>query len=385
MENKALKKSSYLPYLDGLRAIAALYVVRHHIFLQFKFNYSGFNSIQSWSASIFFYGHYAVNFFIVLSGFCLTIPLIKADKFALSNGIITFYSRRFKRIILPYFFALLFSLLLIATLIGKKTGTHWDVSIPVSMGDIVTHLLLIQDLFSNTAAKINHAMWSISVEFRIYLLFPFLLFVWRKLGPMYALLTSILISIIIFILVNFFNNFLFTKIDDELDGINPYIILFALGMLAAHISFSTQTFIIRSIVPWLLLSFLLLVISRVLLNFPYFTPLHYSFLLDDVLFGCVSFCFLIGVCHEKGRFLQKVLSYKPLVFTGNFAYSIYLIHAPLIQVIWQYVIHPFNLTQLCAYYTLIIVGLPTIIGISYLFYLAFERPFLNNKNRPKTI
>jgi len=120
----------------------------------------------------FFYGHFAVNFFIVLSGFCLTIPLVKHNNFNLKGGAIVFYRKRIKRIVIPYYIALAFSMILIMGVIGVQTGRHWDVSLPVTGKDIITHLLLIQDVFSDTMFKINHALWTISVEFRIYLFFP---------------------------------------------------------------------------------------------------------------------------------------------------------------------------------------------------------------------
>ena len=69
------------------------------------------------------------------------------------------------------------------------------------------------------------------------------------------------------------------------------------------------------------------------------------------------------------------------MFVGTFAYSMYLIHAPLLQVLWQTLFVPLHarpLMLLAAYW---LVGTPLIVGCAYLFFLAFERPFLNTRRK----
>jgi peptidoglycan/LPS O-acetylase OafA/YrhL len=113
----------------------------------------------------------AVALFIVLSGFCLMLPVVRHGA-EIQGGAWQFFKRRARRILPPYYFALAISLLLIWTVIGQKTNTHWDASLPADGKAIWTHLLLLQDVFQDTSARINHVMWSISVEWRIYFLFP---------------------------------------------------------------------------------------------------------------------------------------------------------------------------------------------------------------------
>ncbi|MBD0258097.1 MAG: acyltransferase family protein [Cytophagales bacterium] len=57
---------THLRYLDGLRAAAALFVVLHHAWLE---------AGQAYQVL----GHYAVGLFIVLSGFCLMLPVVRGD------------------------------------------------------------------------------------------------------------------------------------------------------------------------------------------------------------------------------------------------------------------------------------------------------------------
>jgi peptidoglycan/LPS O-acetylase OafA/YrhL len=387
MEPKSIKDTVYLPYLDGLRAIAAIYVILHHTVYQFHFNYQALTTVEKYSIICFFQGHFAVNFFIVLSGFCLTIPLIRKKSFTLNGGAFLFYKKRIKRIVIPYYFALGLSLLLIAFVIGLKTGRQWDSSLPVSSRDIITHLLLVQDVFSNSMFKISHPLWTISVEFRIYLFFPLLLWIWRKFGAWLTLLSTVLISAVILVVATFTNRLFNLGIEQGLDGVNPYIILFSLGMLAAHISLSTDTLAlkIRTKFPWLIACIVLLGLVLVLQRWMMHVNWPYSFEFLDVLFGFWSLTLLILINGDKIPLLKRVLSLRPLVGVGMFSYSIYLIHAPLIQVIWQYAIMPFKLTEIASYYLMVLIGTPLIIVVSYLFYLAFEKPFMNHKKKFKKL
>src|SRR5436853_35532 len=70
-----------------------------------------------------YFGHFGVVVFIVLSGFCLMLPVVRGDG-TLRGGIAAFFKRRTLRIVPPYYVAIGLSLLLIVTLIGNQTGTH---------------------------------------------------------------------------------------------------------------------------------------------------------------------------------------------------------------------------------------------------------------------
>lgn len=168
MQSNEIGKKSFIPFIDGLRAVAAMYVVLCHMAMQFSFDFVTMSRLQRYTIYPFLYGHYAVNFFIVISGYSLSITMAKTGKYELKETVLSFYKKRFKRIVVPYFAALAISIILIKTMIGAQTGTHWDISLPLTYAGIITHLLLVHDLLNSTMFKINHAFWSISVEYRIY-------------------------------------------------------------------------------------------------------------------------------------------------------------------------------------------------------------------------
>src|SRR6185436_20177965 len=115
-----------------------------------------------------------VDVFIVISGFCLFLPVVKAGV-ELRHGALSFFKRRAFRILPPYYASFGASMLALwlvgqsAQFTGKNAPTVWH------------HLLLVHDALSPFA--VNSALWSIAVEFHIYLLFPLLVIGWRRFGP----------------------------------------------------------------------------------------------------------------------------------------------------------------------------------------------------------
>src|SRR5437764_4213800 len=107
----------WLAGLDGLRGLAALYVVVNHVFLRAFPGYP-VNHAPFW-AGWFIYGRFAVVVFIVLSGFSLALS--PARHGWRLGGLSPFARRRARRILPAYWAALAFSLA-IAWLITPPPG-----------------------------------------------------------------------------------------------------------------------------------------------------------------------------------------------------------------------------------------------------------------------
>ncbi|GAB3895591.1 acyltransferase family protein [Spirosoma agri] len=372
-ESTAVSQDGHLRFLDGLRAVAAVFVVIHHqqqplptgdkpLLLQLLYRF-------------FFHGHYAVDLFIVLSGFCLMLPALRNNNQLVSNSPLLFFRKRAQRILPPYFLAMALSLLLISTVIGQKTGTRWDASIPVLPFDLFTHVLMIHDIFTSTAPKINGVFWSIAVEWRIYLVFPLLLLLWRRLGGFTTTLLTTTLSLLVWHVLSVMQ---LPDINLTQWGLCPhYLGLFTMGMMAAYIAYSPSPLcaVIQKKTPWLLLTTVFGVSILLATRFDTLLPWVYT----DVLVGLGSVCLLVAL--KTGRFgrLKAWLSWQPLVLIGTFSYSIYLIHMPILQVIQQYLIFPLNLDALGTTLYLLFIGTALVICLSYLFYLLAERPFIPKK------
>ncbi|UOQ70111.1 acyltransferase family protein [Hymenobacter cellulosilyticus] len=374
----------HLAYLDGLRGLTALYVVLHHALTQINGTFTAATVPAGSIASIpvkaftFLFGHgrLAVDMFIVISGFCLMLPIVR-NKGHMKVGPREFFAKRAKRILPPYYLALAFSMLLIYTVIGEQTGTHWDIAIPVTSTDIVTHLLLLQDLFYSTCYKINHVFWSISVEWRIYFAFPLLVYIWRRLGALRTTALTVGSGLLLYGLTVLLAGF-------DQTGLNPvsisadYLGLFAIGMLAAELSFTQQESMIswRNRIPLNLILLVTPVATLVLQRLNTNGNNHAFVVLSDLLMGLFSAGLLLAVSTGRMATTHRYLSWRPLVLIGTFAYSLYLVHAPLLQVFSKYVAIPLNLAPLPSILLFVFVATPLITACCYLFYLVAERPFI---------
>lgn len=131
LHSQTVSNSTHLSWLDQIRGIAALYVACHHAVRQVIITGEHahdplYRLIQLATG----FGHYAVDIFIVLSGYCLMLPLIRKQHF---GSILNFYIRRTVRIVLPYYGALFVTLILIYFVMGEMRGSVWaESALPVT-------------------------------------------------------------------------------------------------------------------------------------------------------------------------------------------------------------------------------------------------------------
>src|ERR1700761_1299292 len=174
-----------LPGLDGLRGLAALYVVVNHVFLRTFPGYPADNA-PFW-AGWFIYGRFAVLVFIVLSGFSLALS--PARHGWRLDGIAAYARRRARRILPPYWAALAFSLL-VAWLVVPQPFR----GVPDLMSVLVNGLLGQNIVGAPTP---NAAFWSIAVEAQLYILLPLLLLLVRKRGAAAMVATVTLVVAVV--------------------------------------------------------------------------------------------------------------------------------------------------------------------------------------------
>ena len=377
----------HLGYLDGLRAVAMLWVLLGHAG-QPAFDPGGrLGDTPHWlrlPIRFLMTGHYAVDIFIALSGFCLALPAVSSGR--LRGSAMDFFRKRARRILPPYYFSLLFAIA-VSALAAQIFGGRWDQGITLWGG--ITHLFLVHDLFPSTATQINGVLWSVSVEWRIYFLFPLLLLLWRKIGIGAATLAAVAGS---YLLYRVMQHTPFLVMSDDGIGSCPHFIgLFAMGAGGAFLTFSKQLspglIRLRNILssPWAGAILLLAVLAV--------TGLAWSTPHSDLLKKAASVAspymprdFLVGVWAVSmmvaaGRFPNqralRFLSARPLVFLGTFAYSTYLVHKPILNFLGQ-VLEPLKANRPFELFLIeLTAGSALVFGISYLFHLAFERPFMS--------
>ena len=182
-----------LKFLDGLRGLAALYIVLYHA--------AGDDPPPEPSlrflAWFLQFGHYAVGVFIVLSGFCLMLPVVRSADKRLRDGFSGYLKRRMRRILPAYYGVLTITIACIAFVLLQEpilSGEEAEV-LNLSPGTILSHLLMVHNLRESWAQALDPPMWTVALECQIYLLFPLLLLpIWRRFGIVAAIVCGLAIG-----------------------------------------------------------------------------------------------------------------------------------------------------------------------------------------------
>lgn len=368
-------------FLDGLRGLSALFVAMYHCQL---FTGPGFTRGQlpkfAQPISAFLgLGHFSVAVFIVLSGFSLTIPIALTGSQTFSSGFRVYIQRRARRILGPYYFALVIFIVLIfaVPILQMQSGTAWDSKIPLTGGAIISHLLLIHNFSSAWILKINGPMWSVATEWQIYFFFPLLLFIWRKMNLFVSVGASFAISILLVVVFR------------PLMEAHPwYLGLFALGMAGAALMFdpffqSSRIKAFLSSKAFFNSASLVFVLGMTVLVFrdpnqilsETFVGVYISILLMRM-----SLLELDNVPSAGKPFILRALQSRFAVFLGLFSYSIYLIHSPVLGLINLLTLGiPMNIAVRALF--MMTLALPAAVAISYLFYILVEKKFALSRKK----
>jgi len=334
-------KRLHLPFLDGVRAIAALYIfVIHAVQVQFPLY------ADQWFSFPMLWGKEAVATFITLSGFCLGLQLVKRQNFW------TYIGRRSTRLLPPYFAALAVLCCLYVWRVGA-----------VPFGFLLPNLLLINEL-SGAASLLTGAavFWSVGIEYRIYWLLPIMSTCFCRAGYWGLGLSAIalyLLSALILIALHL------------PDGSTWFIISFAMGVAAS------QALLIklpnRVIALTLLVSCFPLKLQSLTTDF-----LLASRISSELLFsGVISVLLLAGarlLAKEKSNSYLALLSHPLLGWVAEWSYSLYLLHYGLLR----YTKFLLDGYQIKDWDAIALQTIPVLL-CCWLFSQVFERPFLRAK------
>jgi peptidoglycan/LPS O-acetylase OafA/YrhL len=347
--------------LDGIRGLAALYVVLYHIFLRAWPGYPGASHAPFWAAWMS-YGRGAVALFIVLSGFSLGLgPARSGWRLA---SIVTYARRRAWRILPPYWAALGFSLVMTWYVLAQP---GWAVPNGKS---VVVYGLLVQDVFA--AGSPNRAFWSIAIEAQLYVLLPLLLLLVRRVSApaMAALVAAIVVTVGLLGPHVALMNTALVKFTPDL------AVLFAVGLLAAGIVTAGERTRSR---PWAGYALAAAVPAIVLMAvkgsvWSYFNP----FWLDLAWTPAIG-CFLTAVATSRPRFVVRFLNSRMPRSLGSCSYSLYLTHAPIVIAVSYGLVLGRVATGTPTFFVLAAILLPVTVCFARLFAGAFELPFQRHR------
>jgi peptidoglycan/LPS O-acetylase OafA/YrhL len=350
--------------LDGLRGLAALFVVVNHVFLRAFPGYP-VDRAPFW-AGWFIYGRFAVVVFIVLSGFSLALS--PARHGWRLDGISRFAARRARRILPAYWAALAFSL-----------AVAWLVIPPPGQGvpdakSVLVNGLLVQNLVG--APSPNRSFWSMAIEAQLYVVFPLLLLMVRRWGAIVMVATVTLIVVAVGL------------IGPHVRRLDVFVIhsppdlaaLFAVGVLTAGIVGASRA---RRSWPWawLALAAVAPVLATIWWQGSVWTLDHLFWV--DLALGPAIACLLAALATGHPAPLVRLLDARPMRTLGSSSYSLYLTHGPIVVVVYERIVAGRVRQGVPAFLVALALVLPLTIVFARVFASVFEAPFLRHRSWPQ--
>jgi peptidoglycan/LPS O-acetylase OafA/YrhL len=152
---------------------------------------------------------------------------------------------------------------------------------------------------------------------------------------------------------------------------------FALGIAAADLTFMQS--------KWKRWALPIVVIgSAVMITLHFIDIKNFKLhdIIPDVVFSVLFSALLIHMSDESKSLFVRFFSLKPLLVLGEFSYSLYLIHMPLL-IICSTMLIPFH--DGIKHFLCLCLALPLVVLGTYGFHLVFERPFMRWKHPAETL
>ena len=365
LKDEAAKGRLY--YLDALRAVAALLVFGVHVYaywLQSPIQETHSLTPKGMVLRFLSLGDVGVDLFIVISGFCLALPLYKRrsrDELPRQLKSTAFWKRRAFRILPAYYLTLV-----LFFGIEQTSAAKYLVAQHPSGLDLLAHVFLIQSWFNSAIGSINGPYWSIALEAQLYLLFPLALVVVRRWGLRWMLAVQVCLAAVWWIIdILWMHTAASATFGGFLDHELPARwIEFGLGVAAARIvtapkrrDFGTATAATIMGLP--------LGLAGQFAASPFINALGW---------GLFFFGVTVWASRVPSRVQTDFTAFRALRRLGVISFSFYLVHQPLLLVLnpQNFGAHlPFWLEMLAS-----IAACAVVTVVAYGFYRLVERPFL---------
>ena len=347
----------FIPFVDGLRFLAIMPVVIQHA-SERLLKYNDQVQISAQEAQAHFLvsrGAIGVIIFFTLSGFILSLPFASGSR---SFSYKQYIGRRLTRLEPPF----LFWMSLFAGILFIQS--------PLPFGQIVEHWLA-SIFYSHTAiygefSIINPVAWSLEVEIQYYQIAPFLAMLYFG-QPDKRFRRSALVVIILTFLA--YQHSLGWHLFPTKASILGHLQHFMIGMLVADLYKNETAWVEKKKLIWDLLAPL----SLIAMAYTWTEEFGKTLMMN----GALLVLFLAAI---KGRYFAKLLSLKWITIIGGMCYTIYLIHLPLLELLYSFIGSFGQSTSWSLQLSIsLIIALPLVLLSSMIGYKTIEQPFMKRK------
>lgn len=341
----------YLSSLDGARAISIGWVMFAHLGFG-KFSPAGLG----------------VNIFFFISGFLITLLLIKEYQNTEKVNLKNFYIRRALRLLPPLFF-----LLIVTGAVSPLT--HFYLTFKNQISPAIFYYQNYYNCFHDDKSPLS-SLWSLAVEEHFYLFFPLLFTIFFK-SPKKILITTLIIIIfsnidrIAVSAINhqdlFAKKYTYYATDARLDSI-------MIGCLTSLlIFFMKDGSYVKFVSPyWMFFLALALLLSATIVFRGDFFRQTLCYSLQSISLMVIVPAFIYG---DKYKLLNKILSSRLLVWIGKLSYSLYLFHI----LVFDFVKSNLRMTEGTLPYCA--TALLASFGIASFSYYFVEKPIMKLRTR----
>ena len=348
-----MNQRQYFPGLDILRAVAILLVLIAHFFQPV--------TLKPIIKELPF--NYGVNLFFVLSGFLITLGLLKnvRNEMSVLTIIKEFFVKRVLRIFPIYFLFL-----------GVLLWLNYE-NIQAYAANLLTftyNLAITPENIYDNYPFIH--FWSLSVEEQFYLFWPFIIIAFRKKGIQWVFGILIIISILFKVYL-----FLNGKWVQNMYGLTANTFHLAAGSSLAYF-YLKQNSNLWNKLKWILL--LIGAVSSIASLLIHLQLTEFKFngaVLLPVTFTILFTGFVALLVNHQSKIYDFVLI-KPFIFIGKISYGIYLYHLFAGSLVFDIPILKNFLTSNARIF--LIQSLSAIVFATASWYLI-ERPILKLKRR----
>ena len=378
----------YLTTLTPLRGIAALLVVIFHSNLMLM------PFLPMGEPHLIWAGWLWVDFFFVLSGFIISYVYGDSFKDTLTSGDYWKYIKaRFARVYPLHFVTLVWCLICAIIILHYADGVAPFYKDMINPSAAIPSFLFLQTFGLYISAPLNTPSWSLSTEWWVYMVFPLLV-------PFFCHLKARgIVAMTVFIGGLFvFIKYYLGPVGLPFPGGSPSLnIITDFGVLRCLAGFLLGMLLFRVYEESIAISFLRKSWVFIVFFLSVIVTMHIG--VEDILVIAL-FPFVILTAAYNHTTVKKILDTPVLQRLGDWSFSIYMVHVPIMYAFWIYQIRMYP-TMYAKFppeqagtpdYTigmivcLVMVALTLLLSaLSYRFIEVPARHYLNKRFTPKTL